>query len=218
MKKTIFIFFIMAISMPLFPQKKVLDISGIHLRVSNSYNENKRQETALTSQTTNTALEETNKSQTNKYKKKAKEVQERLDKLSILLDVANITQEGIKIVNNIKTQQTYIINEISKSPYLIFLQVNQIEEMSTQVELLGRYLIGAVLTGADIYAMENADRKVITTFIIEELRAIEYTSWQMYATITRVRMEQKLAYYAFKNWVSKDKQLVEEIIENAKKL
>lgn len=205
-------------SVSVFSQKKVLDVAGMDLRIAHSRSENGRQETGLTNQTTNTALEETNRSQTKKYKEKAKEIQERLNKLSILLDVYKVGQEGVKITNNIKDQQSYIIAEIAKSPYLIFLQINQIQEMATQVELLGRYLAGAILTGADIYAMENSDRKVITTFILDELRAIEFTSWQMYSTISRIRMNQKLNANAFKNWVNKDKQVVKEIIENAKKL
>jgi hypothetical protein len=218
MKSIISLLLLLLFSTSLFSQKKVLDVAGIDLRIVHSINENGRQQTALNNQTSNTAVEEVNKSQTKKYKEKAKEIQERLNKLSILLDVYKVGQEGVKITNNIKNQQSYIIAEITKSPYLIFLQINQIQEMATQMELLGRYLAGAILTGADIYAMENSDRKVITTFILDELRAIEFTSWQMYATISRVRMNQKLNANAFKNWINKDKQVVKEIIENAKKL
>ncbi|MDR1502000.1 MAG: hypothetical protein LBT43_06050 [Prevotella sp.] len=218
MKSIISLLLLLLFSTSLFSQKKVLDVAGIDLRIVHSINENGRQQTVLNNQTSNTAVEEVNKSQTKKYKEKAKEIQERLNKLSILLDVYKVGQEGVKITNNIKNQQSYIIAEITKSPYLIFLQINQIQEMATQVELLGRYLAGSILTGADIYAMENSDRKVITTFILDELRAIEFTSWQMYATISRVRMNQKLNANAFKNWINKDKQVVKEIIENAKKL
>jgi hypothetical protein len=218
MKSVISLLLFFFFSVSVFSQKKVLDVAGMDLRIAHSRSENGRQETGLTNQTTNTALEETNRSQTKKYKEKAKGIQERLKKLSILLDVYKVGQEGVKITNNIKDQQSYIIAEIAKSPYLIFLQINQIQEMATQVELLGRYLAGAILTGADIYAMENSDRKVITTFILDELRAIEFTSWQMYSTISRIRMNQKLKANAFKNWINKDKQIVKEIIENAKKL
>ena len=66
--------------------------------------------------------------------------------------------------------------------------------------------------------MENADRKVIVNFIIGELRDLEYTSWQMYMTVRSVRMNQKLNAAAFKNWMNKDKEIVKEIIENAKNL
>jgi hypothetical protein len=218
MKKILILLFGLFLSLAVFSAKKVINVAGIDLRVSHSYNENKRQETGLNNQAENTGIEEVNKSQTKKYKEKAKEVQQRLEKLSILLDVANVTQEGIKITKNIKEQQSYVVNEIAKSPYLIFLQVNQIKEISTQVELLGRYLAGAVLSGGDIYAMENADRKVIVNFIIGELRDLEYTSWQMYMTVRSVRMNQKLNAAAFKNWMNKDKEIVKEIIENAKNL
>lgn len=217
MKTLTTLLFALLISLSAYP-KDVINIAGIHMRVSHTRSEDKRQQTGLSNQTQNTAVEEVNKSQTKKYKEKAKEVQQRLEKLSIVLDVANITQEGIKITKNIKEQQSYVVGEIIKSPHLIFLQVNQIKEMATQVELLGRYLAGAVLTGADIYAMENADRKVIVNFIIAELRALKYTSWQMYMTIRSIRISQQLKAGAFKNWLNKDKEIVKEIIENAKKL
>lgn len=106
MKKILILLFGLFLSLAVFSAKKVINVAGIDLRVSHSYNENKRQETGLNNQAENTGIEEVNKSQTKKYKEKAKEVQQRLEKLSILLDVANVTQEGIKITKNIKEQQS----------------------------------------------------------------------------------------------------------------
>lgn len=218
MRKTIFLFFLVGVISPSFAQKKVFSPTLINLKIVHSLDENKRNEELKPNQETNTVLESDNKSKTSKLKEQTKKIQDRLTKLSFIIDAAKLSSEAIKIIDNIKTNEDYVLQEIRNKPALAVLEIDEGITFYKQTELILRYLVGVMLSGVDIAAMDNADRKVITTFIIQELRDLELTSQNMCMIVRQAKMDYELSKHAFSNWVSKDKQIVEDIIRNAKNL
>lgn len=216
--KIYFIILFISVCSSSFSQENMMDFVGVGERIKHSMRENERQKDALSMQTQNTAIDTQNKKELSKYKNTVKQIQERLDKVSIVLDILKVTSEGTTIIRQIKYQQEQIIGTIPSYPYLLVHILPTIVEMTSEIELIGRYLTGVVLTGSEIYAMDNADRKVITNFIISELRDILTTSTTMYMTMRNMKLSHTLRKNAFNQWVNKDKQIVKEIIENAKKI
>lgn len=216
--KIYFISLFMSVCLSSFAQENMMDFVGVGERIKHSMRESERQKDALSIQTQNTAIETQNKKELSKYKNTVKQVQERLDKVSIVLDILKVTSEGTTIIKQIKYQQEQIIGTVPSYPYLLVHILPTIVEMTSEIELIGRYLAGVVLTGSEIYAMDNADRKIITNFIISELRHILTTSTSMYMTMRNMKLSHTLRKNAFNQWVNKDKQIVKEIIENAKKI
>lgn len=222
MKRVIYFLVFLFILTPCFSKKKkakkVFSPTLVNLQISNSVNENKQNEKLLPNQVTNTEVDSENKKKFAKLKQQVETIQGRLTKLSYIVDAAKLTKEASVIIGRIKDNQQYVINEVLNKPAFAFIEIKQGIQFAEQTELMVRYLIGVLLTGSDIAAMDNKDRKVITNFILQELRNMELTSQNMCMLIRNAKTDYLLKQSAFKNWVSRDKEIVKEIIKNAKNI
>lgn len=219
MKKGVFILFIFCcVGINTFSQTNMMDFIGVGERIKSSMREHDRQKEGLEKQTANTALETANKKELSKYKQKVKQIESRVDKVSIVFDALKIVSEGNMIVNKIKEQQSQVVNIVIEHPKFALTVIPMLIEMGNEMELLIRYLTGVGLSYADVGGMDNADRKVITNFILSELNSILIKSSSIHTVVRNLNMRENLKYYAFREWINKDRRIVNEIIENAKRL
>lgn len=201
-----------------YAQKKVFNPWTVNTRIKQSIDENDRQKKILTNQTTNTAVEQDNKNKVEQLKEKVKTLRSRLTKFSYVIDAYKLTTEFYEIISRIKQNEEYVISEITNKPQFSLLEIDGAIAFYNQTEMIIRYLIVVVLSANDVAAMEPADRKIITSFIINELKSLERTSENMKILIRNAKMKYNLQKHAFRDWVNKDEKLIKDIIKNAKTL
>lgn len=218
MKKYIVIFSLFLTFGNLNAQQKIFNPFTVNSRIKEAVEENDRQEKMLANQQTNTMVENENKNKIKQLKEKVKKIRSRLTQFSYVIDAYKLTTESTQIINRIKDNETYVINEIINKPQFALLEIDGAMKFYEQTEMVIRYMIVVVLSAGEISAMEPSDRKIITSFIIDELKDIERTSQNMKMLIQKAKMDYILKKNAFRNWVNKDKQLVKDVIRNAQSL
>ena len=201
-----------------YAQKEVFNPWTVNTRIKQSIDENERQKNILANQTTNTAVEQNNKNKVEQLKEKVKTLRARLTKFSYVIDAYKLSTESYAIINRIKQNEEYVISQITNKPQFSILEIEGAIAFYNQAEMIIRYLIVVVLSANDVAAMEQSDRKIITSFIINELKSLELTSENMKTLIRNAKMEYNLQKHAFKSWVNKDEKIIKDIIKNAKTL
>lgn len=190
----------------------------VHVGVDHTLKENKRQKEAKEKQLRNTLYETNNTNSIHKVKEKYNRIKERLNKLGLVLEGFVISSQAYPTLQQIYDNQKNIVDECRDSPYLIPLSIQSEIEFVDRAQMLIRFLTGLVLTYGDINQMKSGDRKMLLNHAIKQLDDMNVQSYTLLSNIRNHKASVALAKQRMKDWINRDKEIMFEIIQNAKDL
>lgn len=202
-----------------YAQSKSLNIPAIHQLVAASKSENALQAEAKNRQAIALANEQQNRTLLAKLKGRYRELQQRYNSLGTLIDAANIGFQASPMVDKIINNQIGIYQLASDNPLYIGLAYQTEIVFVNKARSLVNYLIGLSASIGAVNQMKASDRKLLFDYILSELSDIQEQSQKLY---TAMQYSNKSSIVRtlnpFNDYISRDKDIVGDIIENAKYL
>lgn len=209
-KRTFIILIFFCLSVDAYSQ---LNVELLHQLVSESKSEHSRQDEAKNKQAVTSANEEVNKTQMGKLKEKYRELQSRFHTIGLAIDLAQIGLEASPLVSEIIRQQSIIYNLAYENPVLIAIALQTEIDLVNRAKMLANYIAGLALSIGEINQMKASDRKILFSHALTELRLIEGASKGLAICMQQANYKRSLD--PFKDFVNRDKQLIDEIVRNA---
>lgn len=188
----------------------------MHTGIDATLKEEKRQNKIKQNEALVMASEEVNEERGKKLKEKYKKIKDRLNNLSLIIDAFFLAPNAIPAVKGTIQNQKRIYQECKDMPELVPIAVESEVQFAKQVEMLIRFITGLTLSYGDINQMKTGDRKILLNHAIEEIDGLWTTSSKLLNTIDNLKMAKMLRELEFKGWVNREKDMIKEIINNAK--
>ena len=202
-----------------FSQQSTIDIAGMHQLIDQSKDEHTQQVNARNNQATVNANEQANLTLLGKLKNMYRTLQNRYNTLGTAINVANIGIEATPMVEQIISYQGQIVKLVEKNPAVAVLGVQSEIEFVEKAEGLLGYVAGLTLSIGDVNQMKASDRKLLFDYVIQQLSQIQELSGNLVNTLSYSNLSSLLrALNPFQNFVDMDKNMAEDIIQNAKYL
>jgi hypothetical protein len=220
MKKLIcFMLCVFCFKLSAFSQQNTLDIAGIHQLIDQSKSEHTKQVDARNNQATVTANEQANLTLLTKMKNMYRTLQNRYNTLGTAINIADIGIYATPEVKEIVSYQAQIISLVEKNPALAFLGYQTEIEFVEKAEGLVGYVTGLTLSIGDVNQMKASDRKLLFDYVLMQLSEIQELSGNLVNTLTYSSLNSLLrSINPFQNYIDQDKNVAENIIQNAKYL
>lgn len=211
--------FALCLCHPAFSQQSTIDIVGMHQLIDQSKDEHTQQVNARNKQATVNANEQANLTLLGKLKNLYRTLQNRYNTLGTAINVANIGIEATPMVKQIISYQGQIVKLVQKNPAVAALGVqSEIEFVEKAQGLLG-YIAGLTLSIGDVNQMKVSDRKLLFDYVIQQLSQIQELSGNLVNTLSYSNLSSLLrSLNPFQNFEDMDKNMAEDIIQNAKYL
>ena len=204
---------------PSMAQRSTIDIVGMHQLIDQSKDEHTRQVNARNNQATVSANEQANLTLLGKLKDIYRTLQNRYNTLGTAVSVANIGIEATPMVEQIIGYQGQIVKLVEKNPAVAMLGVQSEIEFVQKAEGLLGYVAGLSLSFGDVNQMKASDRKLLFDYVIQQLSQIQEMSGNLVDTLSYSNLSSLLrSLNPFQNFVDMDKNMAEDIIQNAKYL
>jgi hypothetical protein len=204
---------------PSFAQQSTIDVVGMHQLIDQSKNEHTQQVNARNNQATVNANEQANLTLLGKLKNMYRTLQNRYNTLGTAINVANIGIEATPMVEQIISYQGQIVKLVEKNPAVAVLGVQSEIEFVEKAEGLLGYVAGLTLSIGDVNQIKASDRKLLFDYVIQQLSQIQELSGNLVNTLSYSNLSSLLrALNPFQNFVDMDKNMAEDIIQNAKYL
>ena len=220
MKKGIIlmIFFLIG-GFKVFAQQSTIDIVEMHQLIDQSKDEHTQQVNARNNQATVNVNEQANLTLLGKLKNLYRTLQQRYNTLGTAITVAEIGIEAKPMVSQIISYQGQIVQLVEKNPAVAVLGVQSEIEFVEKAEGLLGYVAGLTLSIGDVNQMKASDRKLLFDYVIQQLSQIQELSGNLVNTLSYPNLSSLLrALNPFQNYVGMDKNMAEDIIQNAKYL
>lgn len=190
----------------------------IHTGVDNTLRENERQTDIRNGQVIVNSLDVANNEQTTRLQKVAKKIQGRTNSLGLILDGTFMATTAIPIVNQIYSTQSNLIALCQDYPHLMPTVIAHEARIVSQVTSLSRYMTGIILSIGPLNQMTPDNRRILLSHALTELREINRESWRAITTIRTAIRTEEVNRRKMRNWVNREKDMIERIIRNAKNL
>jgi len=219
MKNILLTFSLVCFAVGAFAQQSTLDILGIHQLVDQSTSENKLQVNARNRQALATANEKANLTLLEKLKGTYRTLQQRYNTLGTAINVAEIGVDATPMVDRIVSYQAQIIRLTEKNPALIAIGYQSEILFAEKAKSLLGYVAGLILSYGDVNQMKASDRKMLFDYVILQLSNLQQLSGNMVNMMQYSSLSSLLkAADPFQNFISADKSIGNNIIQNAKYL
>ncbi|QDW27270.1 hypothetical protein FFJ24_021535 [Pedobacter sp. KBS0701] len=196
-----------------------LNVELLHQLVAESKSEHERQAEARNNQTLTTGNEAVNKTSLTRLKEKYRDIQSRFKTLGVAISAAQIGIEAYPLVSDIITQQGIIFDICSSQPLFIPLAIEAEADLGDRAYKLLNYLYGLALVAGDLNQMKPADRKMLFSFVLTELRAIAGASRSLAAALSYATKKKATdALNPFSGFINQDRAIIDKIIDHAKQL
>jgi len=192
-----------------------INVALLHQLVGDSETEHDKQTKAKEQQTKNTVVEESNRSLLKTVKGKYRTLQNRFAKMSIVFDAGNIGISAAPLVREIITHQQQIVSYVNKDPTLIPLALESEAMFVKRSQSLLNYLVGLCAVIGDVNQMKVSDRRILFSYILEELKEISYISGGVSRAL-RASVIKSKGSDPFRDYVNRESGIVDEIMNNAK--
>lgn len=226
MKKVIFYINLMAICSLLLAGSKSkrpweleeVSVTMISQEIKSSMAENERQKQLNQVQNTNTGIETANNKQWNKYKETSQKIQDRLRVVDFALQAIPTGYVMVQKSKEIKDYQSKIFREIRTAPQSLKDVLPKQLTFVKDLEMVTSFIGGLVLSYGVINQMERAERKILLDFALEEVERLSTESFSTLMVIryAKEKAQRKKALLDF--YMNRDKEIVEDILKNIKKL
>ena len=219
MKTIIFLFLeLILCNLKVIGQENSLSPLLISMEVNYSLKEHDRQEKLKKKQLLNTSTEGANQEQWKSYKKVVEKVQERLRKVDFMLQAIPTGYALTQKYREIKANQRQIVREIRTAPQSIKeVLPNQIKFVD-DLQMVIRFLTGIIASYGTINQMERADRQILLNHALAEVDRLNNNSFATLCVIREAKEQARLKKAMFDYYIERDKELVEDLLKNIKRL
>jgi hypothetical protein len=200
-------------------QQDVLDIPEMYQLIDESKDEHKFQVDASNQQATNTANEQVNLTLLGKVKSMYRTLQNRYNTLGTVINLAEIGLYATPMIRQIVSYQGQIVTLVQKDPAVAFLGYRTEIEFVGKAEALGGYVAGLLLSLGDVNQMKASDRKLLFDYVVQQLSRLQELSGNLLRLLQYKDLADVLrSLDPFASWISQDKSMVNNILNNAKYL
>jgi hypothetical protein len=197
-------------------QKENVSFPMMNLEINATMKEHNRQKEMRQKQTLNASTEAINRAQWNDFKDKVTKIQDRLRIVSFAIQAIPtgiaMSREITKIINN----QTAIIDEINTAPYSIIAVLPSQVQFVDDLQMVTRLIAGIILSYGAINQMEKSERKILLDYALGEVKTLSRNSTHMLLKIRDIKAKVLRNKRAFQYYVNRDRQVVENIMNNIK--
>ncbi|QQM25875.1 hypothetical protein [Elizabethkingia sp. M8] len=197
-------------------QKENVSFPMMNSEINATMKEHDRQKEMRQKQTLNAGTEAINRTQWNDFKDKVTKIQDRLRIVSFAIQAIPtgiaMSREITKITNN----QTAIIGEINTAPYSIIAVLPSQVQFVDDLQMVTRLITGIILSYGAINQMEKSERKILLDYALGEVKTLSRNSTHMLLKIRDIKAKVLRNKRAFQYYVNRDRQVVENIMNNIK--
>ena len=197
-------------------EKENVSFPMMNLEINATMKEHDRQKEMRQKQTLNAGTEAINRTQWNDFKDKVTKIQDRLRIVSFAIQAIPtgiaMSREITKITNN----QTAIIGEINTAPYSIIAVLPSQVQFVDDLQMVTRLITGIILSYGAINQMEKSERKILLDYALGEVKTLSRNSTHMLLKIRDIKAKVLRNKRAFQYYVNRDRQVVENIMNNIK--
>jgi hypothetical protein len=197
-------------------QQENVSFLMMDIEINATMKEHDRQKEMRQKQTLNASVETANQSQWKNFKDKVTKIQDRLRIVSFAMQAIPAAVAVSREITKITENQTAIINEISTAPYSIIAVLPFQIQFVHDLQMTLRLLTGIILSYGSINQMEPSERKVLLDYALEEVKALRRNSTHMLLKIRNIKAKALRNKRAFQYYVNRDRQVVENIMDNIK--
>ena len=200
------------------PSIAQLNVALLHQLIDNSRTENLHQVELRDRQALSAASEETNNKQQSWLKDTYRNNAKRFSTLGLTITVVQIGMEALPLIGRISQDQHEVLSLCKHHPGLIPLAVETQVDLVEKSDKLLRYLYGISLSIGQINAMSRADRHILSTFVVDELRNISLLLSGLKLILRNASVQFRSVNPGFFDAVRKDKALANEILLQIKQI
>lgn len=200
------------------PSIAQLNVALLHQLIDNSRTENLHQVELRDRQALSAASEETNNKQQSWLKDTYRNNAKRFSTLGLTITVVQIGMEALPLIGRISQDQQEVLSLCRHHPGLIPLAVETQVDLVEKSDKLLRYLYGISLSIGQINAMSRADRHILSTFVVDELRNISLLLSGLKLILRNASVQFRSVNPGFFDAVRKDKALANEILLQIKQI
>ena len=197
-------------------QQENVSFPMINLEISATMKEHDRQKEMRQKQTLNASVETANQTQWKGFKDKVTKIQDRLRIVSFAIQAIPTGIAMSREITKITDNQTAIINEINTAPYSIIAVLPSQVQFVDDLQMTARLITGIVLSYGAINQMEKSERKILLDYALGEVKTLSRNSTHMLLKIRDIKAKVLRNKRAFQYYVNRDKQVVENIMNNIK--
>ncbi len=197
-------------------EKENVSFPMMNIEINATMKEHDRQKEMRQKQIANATVETANKTQWNNFKEKITKVQDRLRIVSFAIQAIPTGIAMSREITKITDNQAAIINEINTAPYSIIAVLPSQVQFVDDLQMVTRLITGIILSYGAINQMEKSERKVLLDYALAEVKTLSRNSTHMLLKIRDIKAKVLRNKRAFQYYVNRDKQVVENIMNNIK--
>lgn len=194
-------------------EKDNVDFIMMNQEIKNTMKEDERQTEMHKKQITNVVAEGYNKSEWNKFKNLKRNVQSRLNSVSLLIQAAPAGIVISRELNETIENQEKLYQLVEDNLWLLQLLPNEFHFVQDAQDVL-LYIVGVVSSYGIINQMEKAERKILIDYAINEVKRIKIDSHMLYFTAKDMVRKKNLNKAILQDIINKDKQIIQDILNN----
>jgi len=202
-------------SIPTWEQEYV-SFPMMNIEINSTMKEHDRQKEMRKNQLANATVETANRTQWNGFKDKVTKIQDRLRIVSFAIQAIPtgiaMNREITKIIQN----QTAIVNEVETAPLSIIAVLPSQVQFVDDLQMVTRLIIGIVASYGAMNQMEKSERKILLDYALGEVKTLSRNSTHMLLKIRDLKAKVLRNKRAFQYYVNRDKQVVENIMNQIK--
>ena len=195
-------------------EKENVSFPMMNQEIRHTMQENERQKEMKNWQDTNLATEVVNKKQWEKFRETTTKIQERLRIVDFAMQAIPIGYAIFLESQKIQDIQSKIVEEIQTAPYSLLVVLPAEIKFVDDLQMIVRLLTGIVLSYGAINQMEKAERKILLEYALEEVTRLRRDSYFMLMKIRDIKRKVEWTKFVVLNYINKDKQIVEQIINH----
>ncbi|MDY0930704.1 hypothetical protein [Chryseobacterium sp. CFBP8996] len=195
-------------------QKENVSFPMMNLEIRHTMEEHDRQKEMKNRQVANLASENVNKKQWEKFRETTAKIQDRLRIVDFAMQAIPTGYVIYLESQKISELQSQILAEIQTAPYAIASILPAEIKFVDDMQMIVRLLTGIVVSYGAINQMEKAERKILLEYALQEVKQLTLDARIM---LMKIRdLKQKIAWIKFQilNYINKDKQIIQEIINH----
>lgn len=197
-------------------EQEYVSFPMMNIEINATMKEHDRQKEMRKNQLANATVETANRTQWNGFKDKVTKIQDRLRIVSFAIQAIPtgiaMNREITKIIQN----QTAIVNEVETAPLSIIAVLPSQVQFVDDLQMVTRLIIGIVASYGAMNQMEKSERKILLDYALGEVKTLSRNSTHMLLKIRDIKAKVLRNKRAFQYYVNRDKQVVENIMNQIK--
>ena len=195
-------------------EKENVSFPMMNIEINATMKEHDRQKEMRQKQTLNAGTEAVNRTQWNDFKDKVTKIQDRLRIVSFAIQAIPTGIAMSREITKITDNQAAIINEINTAPYSIIAVLPSQVQFVDDLQMVTRLITGIIISYGAINQMEKSERKILLDYALGEVKTLSRNSTHMLLKIRDIKAKVNRNRRAFQYYVNRDKQVVENIMNN----